>query len=80
LTIGDYDGRIAIHLASSEGHLECVRFLVEQSNSLNLKDRWGNTALDDAVRHQHPEIEAYLRSAAGAACAGDASLPGMIPE
>ena len=26
------------------------------------QDRWGNTPLDDALRHQHEEVEAYLTS------------------
>ena len=27
--MGDYDGRTALHLASAEGHLRCVRFLLD---------------------------------------------------
>ena len=26
----DYDRRTALHLASAEGHIECVRYLVEK--------------------------------------------------
>lgn len=29
MTLSDYDGRTALHLASSEGHLDCVEFLIE---------------------------------------------------
>ena len=29
LNVGDYDRRTALHLCSAEGHLECVKFLLE---------------------------------------------------
>ena len=29
MNMGDYDGRTALHLASAEGHLRCVRFLLD---------------------------------------------------
>lgn len=30
MTLSDYDGRTALHLAAAEGHLNCVQFLIEQ--------------------------------------------------
>jgi hypothetical protein len=40
MTLCDYDGRTALHLASAEGHLECVTFLLEHCNvPHNTKDR-----------------------------------------
>ena len=30
ITLADYDGRTALHLAAAEGHWDCVRFLLEQ--------------------------------------------------
>jgi ankyrin repeat protein len=40
MTLCDYDGRTALHLAATEGHLECVTFLLEHCNvPYNTKDR-----------------------------------------
>lgn len=46
--VRDYDGRTPIHLASAEGHLEIVQYLIEMGVHANRKDRWGNTALSEA--------------------------------
>ncbi|KAL2093577.1 hypothetical protein ACEWY4_010889 [Coilia grayii] len=47
----DYDGRSALHVAASEGHLEVIKFLMENTGaSCLVKDRWGNTALQEAAR------------------------------
>ena len=29
MSMGDYDGRTALHLSSAEGHIRCVRFLLD---------------------------------------------------
>jgi hypothetical protein len=40
MTLCDYDGRTALHLAAAEGHLECVTFLLEHCKvPHNPKDR-----------------------------------------
>ncbi|KAL6480513.1 hypothetical protein MHYP_G00115460 [Metynnis hypsauchen] len=47
----DYDGRSALHVAASEGHLEVIKFLMENTGAnCTLKDRWGNTPLQEAMR------------------------------
>ena len=52
LNVGDYDGRTALHLAASEGELEIVEFLISKKVNKMTKDRWANTALDDAMREK----------------------------
>ena len=54
---GDYDGRTALHLACSEGHIEIVEYLIDNGlkNSQPI-DRYGNTPMDDAKRGNHNEV------------------------
>merc|ERR1719210_1472798 len=56
----DYDHRSALHLAASEGSLECAKLLVKKGADVNAKDRWNGTPLDDAVRSNNKEVMDYL--------------------
>ena len=58
----DYDRRTALHVASSEGHLDVVKYLVMKGANINRSDRWGGSPLDDAHRHRHTDVARYLRS------------------
>lgn len=58
----DYDRRTPLHVASSEGNSTIAKLLVERGARLNRSDRWGGSALDDALRHNHKDTVAYLRS------------------
>ncbi|XP_046384449.1 glutaminase liver isoform, mitochondrial-like isoform X2 [Ischnura elegans] len=61
MTLSDYDGRTALHLAAAEGHLECVQFLLEQCNvPCNPKDRWGNTPVKEAQTFGHAKVVEFL--------------------
>jgi len=61
----DYDRRTALHVASSEGHLDVVKFLVSKGAKINRSDRWGGSPLDDAHRHRHTAVASFLRSRGG---------------
>ena len=57
----DYDGRAPIALAASEGHLKIVKYLCDQHGaSLNPRDRFNHTPLDDAVNHGHSACTTWL--------------------
>ena len=49
MNIRDHDKRTALHLASCEGHVGCVKFLLDVGKvESNVQDRWGKTPLDGA--------------------------------
>ena len=55
--------RTALHLAASDGRLDVIRVLIEELGANPSKaDRWGGTPLDDAIRQQRTDVEAYLKS------------------
>ncbi|XP_053393622.1 glutaminase kidney isoform, mitochondrial-like [Mercenaria mercenaria] len=61
MSLADYDGRTALHLAAAEGHESIVRFLLEKCNvNPHQKDRWNFTAYDDAKRFKHDDVAKIL--------------------
>ncbi|XP_064784274.1 60 kDa lysophospholipase isoform X3 [Oncorhynchus masou masou] len=61
LSLGDYDGRTPLHIASCEGHLNVVQYLLSQGATVYAKDRYGDTPLRNAVRFRHKEVVKLLR-------------------
>jgi glutaminase len=64
LDSADYDGRTPLHLAAAEGQLEAVEYLLNQGVHLSPKDRWNNTPMDDAQKHQQSGVVKLLSNAA----------------
>jgi len=62
MNLGDYDGRTALHLAAAEGHFRCVRFLLDTCEvKHDVKDRWGQTPLSEAILFKHTKVASILK-------------------
>ena len=62
MDISDFDGCSPLHLAAAEGHLECVKFLLQSCDvSVEPTDRWGFTPLSEAERFGHNHVVDFLQ-------------------
>jgi glutaminase len=59
-SINDYSGRSALHVAASMDRIAVLRYLLELGVEVNRIDSTGNTALDDALRHEHSGAASML--------------------
>ena len=57
--------RTALHLAAANGHLAMVsRLVTKYAASPTIKDKYGSTPIDDAIRHKHMEVVEFLSTQA----------------
>jgi ankyrin repeat protein len=62
LMMCDYDKRTVAHIASSEGKVDIIKFLVEETTfNIMVEDRWGNTPYMDASEEIKKIIEGKFR-------------------
>jgi serine/threonine protein kinase/ankyrin repeat protein len=59
----DYDKRTALHLAAAAGSLATVNVLIDAGADVNAQDRWGGTAIRDALAANHVEVVLRLEEA-----------------
>lgn len=52
----DYDLRTPLHLASCGGHVDVVDFLLHNGADPHYKDKFGHSAVEDAVLNGHEEV------------------------
>ncbi|XP_067291288.1 60 kDa lysophospholipase-like isoform X2 [Pseudorasbora parva] len=62
LSMADYDGRTPLHIATCEGNLEVVQYLLSKGTTVSVKDRFGDTPLHNAIQFRHKDIVELLRN------------------
>lgn len=59
--MSDYDGRTALHVACCEGHSHVVQYLLDLGAPVHVRDRYGDSPLDDAIMFRRADIIRMLR-------------------
>jgi hypothetical protein len=78
LNLKDYDSRYALHLAANKGRLRAISYLVSICADPNVKDRWGSTPVEDALRNGHVHCARLLAAFGGAP--GPRSTPDVVGQ
>ena len=58
--MSDYDGRTPLHIACCEGHVDVVKYLLDLGAPVHVRDRYGDTPLNDAVTFRRPVSYTHL--------------------
>ena len=53
--------RTPLHLASSDGHLEVIKYLIKIGAEPKIKSSNGKTAYDYAIENNHSDVSNYLQ-------------------
>ena len=61
INVGDKDSRTSLHLAAAEGSLDAVIYLINHGHLLFVRDRWGATPLDEAIRENRDGVIEYIK-------------------
>ncbi|ORZ21234.1 asparaginase-domain-containing protein [Absidia repens] len=56
----DYDGRVPLHVACREGHIQIVEFLLKHGAAVHVRDRSGHTPLYEALVWKRSEVVRML--------------------
>ena len=71
----------ALYIASSNGHLEVVKYLAAEAGAdVNIPDSHGTTPCDAAFTNGHVELARYLREACGASSGSDPAAVSALEE
>ncbi|EAR97237.1 L-asparaginase, type I protein (macronuclear) [Tetrahymena thermophila SB210] len=77
---GDYDNRTGLHLSAREGQLETVKFLIKECKNINTVDKFGRTALFEAVINRHHDVIVELQRAGGIIQAPKQEITSILME
>lgn len=78
LNLKDYDSRYALHLAASKGRLRAISYLISICADPNVKDRWDNTPVEDALKNGHVHSARLLAAFGGAP--GSRATPELMEQ
>ncbi|VFQ76694.1 unnamed protein product [Cuscuta campestris] len=73
----DYNHQTPLHVSASQGSFAMAKLLLEAGASVLLKDRWGNTAVDEAIETGNKQLIELLEEAKSAELS---KFPGCLED